>query len=250
MRRLVYPPLGTATRGPAPPPLDALDPAIEADDARTRLKASLKAGVEARDGWFDRFLPLSMRIASGQFWTPLVVIQRAAAWIDEHEIRTVVDIGSGAGKFCVAGALACGAVFTGVEQRGRLVAAASRLAGEFGVADRVAFVDAVFGETTTPVAEAYYLFNPFGENLFSEADHLDSDVELNRGRYLAGIAAVEALLRDAAVGTFVFTYNGFGGGIPASFQEIRVARDLPNVLRLWRKTRAASGGVSYSADAR
>lgn len=228
---------------------DALDPERETEQVRQWLIDRLQSGAPASDGAFDRFLPLSSRLVSSQFWTPIAVIQRAASWIDEHEIASVVDVGAGAGKFCVGCALASRATFVGVEHRARLVSVASRLAARFSVLDRVSFVegDAARG---LPVAEAYYLFNPFGENLFPSPDHLDDDVELCRARYLSDIDAIERMLADSAVGTFLLTYNGFGGGVPATFQEIRVARDLPSVLRLWRKTRAHAGGLAYAADAR
>ena len=49
------------------------------------------------------------------------------------------------------------------------------------------------------------------------------------------IAATEALLADAAHGTYVLVYNGFGGRVPSSYEPIRIDYDLPNVLRLWVK---------------
>ena len=50
------------------------------------------------------------------------------------DVQSVVDIGSGAGKFCVAAALGSGCRFTGLEQRPRLVAAARTLAAYTGEA--------------------------------------------------------------------------------------------------------------------
>jgi predicted RNA methylase len=177
-----------------------------------------------------------LRVVSGQYWTPLVVAARAAAWFEDVEVRTVVDIGSGAGKFCVAAALAGRCHFTGMEQRTRLVDASRTLSQLFGVEDQVCFVEGTLGESAVPEADAYYLYNPFGENLFASLDHLDEEVELGEARYDRDIAAVEELLRQARVGTCVLTYNGFGGQIPPTYRELRVDYELPSVLRLWRKT--------------
>ena len=98
------------------------------------------------------------------------------------------------------------------------------------------FVDDAVGEGPVPPAEAYYLYNPFGENLFWYGERLDDEVELSEGRFARDVAAAEALFREVPVGTYVLTYNGFGGRLPADYEALRVDRTLPNMLRLWRKT--------------
>ena len=189
-----------------------------------QIAAALRAGICPTNDAFDRYLPDDLRFVSSQYWTPLVVAVRAARWLDELNVRTVVDIGSGAGKFCVAGALSGNCHFTGLEQRARLVSAAAALARLFEVEDRVQFVKGALGESAAPIADAYYLYNPFGENLLGPSDHLDEDVEISDERFVRDVAAVEDLLRDAAVGTYVLTYNGFGGKVPAGYTDVRVDR--------------------------
>jgi hypothetical protein len=201
----------------------------------SRIADILRAGFCPSDAVFDRFLPSNLRAVSRQHWTPLEVAVRAGEWIDQFDIRTVVDIGSGAGKFCVAAALASRATFVGLEQRARLISAASELAQTFDVADRVTFVHATLGLTPLPPAEAYYLYNPFGENLFGAESRLDEEVELGYSRYVRDVATVRELLRRAPVDTYLITYNGFGGRIPMDYRNLRVDRELPNVLGLWRK---------------
>jgi len=215
----------------------------------TCVASALRMRMCPGDRAFDRFLPHELRVVSSRYWTPLVVALRAAEWFDELNIRTLVDIGSGAGKFCVATALASRVHVTGVEQRLRLVSAAHDLARLFEADARVTFVHGTFGETVLPEADAYYMYNPFGENLFGPEDYLDNDVELSHARQLRDLAAVKQLLRDAPVGTCLLTYNGFGGEVPASYREIRVDRETPNVLRMWRKIRRANSGPPYASDA-
>ena len=209
-----------------------------ADDPRwaSVVANALRAGICPTERVFDQFLPHELRVVSGQYWTPLFVAVRAAAWLDEFQVRTVLDIGSGAGKFCVAAALAGKARLIGVEHRARLIAAARDLARVFEVEERVTFICGAFGETLVPDADAYYLYNSFGENLFGREDHLDGDVELGDERYQRDVAAVEHLLRAARVGTFLLTYNGFGGQVPVSYEEVRFDCDMPSLLRMWRKT--------------
>jgi len=203
--------------------------------APQRVADALRSGRCPADRAFDRFLPDSLRIISVQYWTPLVVAKRAAEWFDDLNVRTVVDIGSGAGKFCVAAALAGHCRFTGLEQRPRLVDSARALARLFDVDDRVRFVEGALGTIATPVADAYYLYNPFGEYLFSPHD--ETNGERRDARYARDVAAVQDLLRRARFGTCVLTYNGFGGHVPPSYRQIRVDNTLPNALHLWRKER-------------
>lgn len=222
---------------------------LAADVQTLRLAAqqvvqSLRTGSCPADRFFDRFLPNDLRVVSGQYWTPLAVAKRAAEWLDDLGVQTVVDIGSGAGKFCVAAALVGGGRFTGLEQRPSLVATARALARVFDLHDRVSFVEGALGAVTTPSAEAYYLYNPFGQYYFGSHHDFDTGLEFNDARHAHDVAAVERLLRRAPTGTYVLTYNGFGGRVPAGYRQIRVDQKLPNDLRLWRKERGTTNPFS------
>lgn len=200
-----------------------------------RVAEALRSGKCPPEREFDRFLPLELRPVSTTYWSRLCVALRAAQWIRELGIRSVVDVGSGPGKFCVVAALASEARFLGVEHRERFVRAARELADTFDVWERVHFVRGTFGDMPLPVADAYYFFNPFGENVFGPEDRLDHEVELGDSRYLRDVASAEVLLDDLPEDTYLITYNGFGGQVPDSFREVRVDRELPSVLRMWRK---------------
>jgi len=207
------------------------------------VTTALRERRSPTDRVFDCFLPPELRVVSGQYWTPVEVALRVAEWLEHHGARSVVDVGSGAGKLCVAAALAGEACFVGVEHRRSLVEAARDLARALGVEDRVSFVHASLGEAVLPSPDAYYLYNPFGENMFAEEDHLDEEVELGASRFVRDVTIIEGLLREAPVGTLLITYNGFGGDVPSSFCEERVDEELPNVLRLWRKTTVLESGA-------
>jgi hypothetical protein len=149
-------------------------------------------------------------------------------------ITKVADIGSGAGKFCVAGALFSGCDFIGLEQNPSLVVAARDMARLFGVADRVRFVCGALGQASPPVAEAYYFFNPFGDQAW------DLNVGGMKGAshdrlHSGDVDVAEEFLRRAPRGTWVLTYNGFGGRIPETYRLVRIDLGFAGGLRLWRK---------------
>jgi len=197
----------------------------------------LEMGGPLRDQGFDRLLPMRLRAASNRFWTPLDTIKRAATWFEEEGITSVVDIGSGVGKFCVAGALASSCSFIGIEQRPTLATVARNLARIFAVDDRVSIIDGRFGEIETPVADCYYLYNPFEENLFSAGEALDTEVELTAERFRNDLRCFRALVGSLPIGAYILSYNGIAARMPACLDELRLDRELPAVLRLLRKVR-------------
>lgn len=190
------------------------------------------------DGTFDRLLPFDYRFVSRTFWSPLGVVARAARWLDELGIETVVDIGSGVGKFCIGGALASRSSFIGIEQRRPLVNVARNIARGLELGDRVRFIEGVFGEITVPAASCYYFFNPFGESLFRLEERLDQETEVSQARSMRDVHLAEVLVTAAPIGTYVMTYNGFGGTLPEGYDLVRSDTDFPCALRLVRKRRA------------
>jgi SAM-dependent methyltransferase len=200
-----------------------------------RVASSLANGICPREAAFDRFLPQDLRHWSANHWTPLITCIRVAQWLESVGARTVVDIGSGAGKFCVATALAGHCHFTGIEQRPRLVTAARQLARTFDIEDRVRFLQGTLEDGTIPDADAYYFFNPFGENLAAPEGRIDHEVDFSRKRFKREASRAEAFLSRAAVGTFVLEYNGFGGVMPSPYEPIRLDTKLAGYLRMWEK---------------
>lgn len=220
-------------------PIDLFGPGASA----RQVAAALRRGDVVHDASFDAFLPAAVRRVSGQFWSPLRVAMRVGRWLDELGLAHVVDVGSGAGKLCVVAALVSQSRFTGVEQRSGLVAAARALARTFEVEDRVVFHERSIAAQGIPAADAYYLFNPFEENLHGPGDHIDETVALGLERYDHDVAVIEGLLDAMPAGTCVILYNGFGGRMPNSFDVVRHDGDPTRPLGVWRKSERAPSGV-------
>ncbi len=200
-----------------------------------RLAEAMRRGEPVADEDFDQFLPEELRRISRTYWTPLAVAAQIAGWLDELKIGTLVDIGSGAGKLCVAAALGSRTCrIRGVEHRAPLVEVARQLAARFEIESRCSFLAGPL--TAVPEAGAYYLYNPFGENHYRPEIRIDDGVEMGAHRFVDDVAAAEQLLAQARRGTYVIIYNGFGGELPGTYQRLRRELDYPSVLELWRKT--------------
>jgi predicted RNA methylase len=197
---------------------------------------ALRANQRVRDSVFDQVYPPYIRRASETFWTPVAVARTAARWLGETECKRILDVGSGPGKFCIVLSLALQRRVSGVEQREELVQIARRAASAYGA--KVTMVHGTVECIDPKRYDAFYLFNPFGENLYDPDDHLDDSVELSPQRGLRDLAVVEAWLDAAALNTCALTYHGFGGRIPSTYQLVHSAKRGTDRLRLWTKRQA------------
>jgi SAM-dependent methyltransferase len=169
-------------------------------------------------------------------WTPLEVAVSAASWLQEFNVHRVIDIGSGPGKFCIAAALAGRCELVGLEQNPRFVAVARSLARLFGVQNRVRFLHGALGDEVLPrlMLTISTILSP--NTCLPPAMISAGGASPNYERYRRDVMTAQDVFRRAPAGTIVLTYNGFGGLMPASYEACRVNRDLPCVLRLWRKS--------------
>jgi tRNA G46 methylase TrmB len=74
------------------------------------------------DPAFHTLYPVELCQMARRHWTPLLVARKAARFLVTQSGDRILDIGSGAGKFCLAAAKECPqGQFTGIEQRRNLV---------------------------------------------------------------------------------------------------------------------------------
>src|ERR1700730_3953157 len=126
------------------------------------------------DEKFDLIYPAQIRKLSSIFWTPVAVAAEAAKLLVTAPSTHVLDIGCGPGKFCLVAASLTDGRFTGVEQRSDLVAAARQAAKDLGLPRRslgedgstVEFLHGNLTDVDFANYDAFYLFNPFEENIF------------------------------------------------------------------------------------
>jgi SAM-dependent methyltransferase len=217
------------------------------DDYLARLRHDLRRGL-ADDATFDALYAEPIRSCSSCFWTPVAVATRAAQLFAQHNVRRVLDVGSGPGKFCLSAACACPELdFTGVEHRPHLVEAARRAGMRLGVQNARFLLGDV---TTFPWVEfgGLYLFNPFAENVFADDEHIDERVELSESRFFEDTRRVRDALTLGSVGLVMVTYHGAGGPIPASYVLVHAERAHSDWLRVWVKQPREHGGTFYVED--
>jgi hypothetical protein len=185
------------------------------------------------DESFDQIYPTEIRELSSRHWTPVAVARRAAEFLVNDSKTRVLDLGCGPGKFCIVGALTTVGHFTGVEQRQELAKVARSAIPQERISS-VEIVNANITEIDFTAFDAFYLFNPFEENLF-KFGKIDSAVKLSKVLYERYTRHVATKLARAPLGTRVVTYHGFCEEVPLCYECQQSSFD--GVLKLWRKTR-------------
>ena len=192
-------------------------------------------GKLASDRHFDQIYPARLRYLSRQHWTPVRVASKAAKLLTEAGATSILDVGSGAGKFCIVGALTTTATYLGIERRGHLVQAARSAAAGLGVR-RVRFLRANILDFECDGFDGFYLFNPFHEQTSRDLIPIDNEIEHSQGLFRRYVRATEAMLAAARPGTAVVTYHGFGGTMAAGYERVHAERAGSNWLVVWKKS--------------
>src|SRR4051812_7767246 len=87
----------------------------------------------ATDDGFDELFPPDIQRCTKRHWTPVDVVALSIDFLAKDGGK-ILDIGSGVGKFCLAGAYKCPqAHFYGVEQRANLISHATEAQKKLGI---------------------------------------------------------------------------------------------------------------------
>lgn len=199
----------------------------------SQLAELFRAGGVPTNRQFDVLYPVAVRTMSASYWTPVRVALQAARMLVTAPGTRVLDIGSGAGKFCCVGASSTTGVFCGVEQRAQLVQYARNVAALLG-AGRATFLQGTFGSLSPSDYDAFYLFNPFEENEDRSLAAGDRTAVPGDDWFLDDVRRAQSFLGAARPGTRVVTYNGLGGPMPAAYELLERVR-FKRPLDLWVK---------------
>jgi SAM-dependent methyltransferase len=187
------------------------------------------------DDCFDLFYPPEIRALSSVHWTPVFVARQAAEFLVHRPGTRVLDIGCGPGKFCIIGALMTEGKFTGIEQRKHLCDVARSVIRQ----TRLPHVEIVHGnvtETAFSNFDAFYLFNPFVENMETVLK-IDATVSLSVDLYDKYTEYVARQLALAPLGTRLATYCGVCAEVPLGYTQLETFPGQDPDLKFWEKTK-------------
>jgi hypothetical protein len=184
------------------------------------------------DESFNKLYPRHIRTKAARHWTPLDVARRASEFLCVKENVHILDIGSGVGKFCLAGAHhKPEALFYGVEQRRNLVEYADRCNMVLSLSN-VSFIHANFTQLDFRQFDHYYFYNSFYENLEGN-DKIDLTVEHSLALYNYYNRYLYTQLAQRPKGTRVATFHCFEDHMPPGYYVVDTA--FNGFLKLWIK---------------
>lgn len=184
------------------------------------------------DELFNSLYPEHIREVAARHWTPLEVAQKAADFLSTNKGAKVLDIGSGAGKFClIAAHRHPGVQFTGVEQRAYLVDLCNQLKERLHLPN-VHFISQNIRETDLSAFDHFYFYNSFYENI-PGTQKIDYQVEYSERLYDYYNQVLYRKLNETPDGTRLVTYHSLEKEIPPRFMVVN--SDYYNLLKFWQK---------------
>ena len=213
-----------------------------------RVRRALLGGGPLGDHDFDMIYPLSIRRVSRRFWTPLETARRAATLLAGAGARSVLDVGSGVGKFAlVAVAQVPHLRVVGIEQRVQLVQIARTAKAKLTL-ENASFVHGNATDVSWHDFDGLYFYNSFAENLFDRSDWIDDHVEISRTCFARDVLRTVTALRATRAGTAVVTFHGSSARMPRSFELRHQEVSGSGWLRLWIKQHATDDGSFFVED--
>lgn len=186
----------------------------------------------ADESHFCQLYPIPIQQLDKKHWSPLIVVNRVVNILVNKPGVKILDVGSGTGKFCLAGAYyKPQAYFFGVEQRKDLVNHAERVKELLGL-QNVYFVHRNFTQLDLKQYDHFYFYNSFFENL-NGTDKIDNEIAYSNELYNYYSYYLYKQLEVMPVGTRVATYCSLNDEIPPGYQLVE--EQLDDLLKFWVK---------------
>jgi len=182
------------------------------------LQRQFIASVErfASDVDFDRLYPDDIRVLSKRHWTPLHTAREAAVFLSTAPGTKILDIGSGAGKFCLAaGYYHPGVSYYGIEQRKNLVKDAEAARALLAL-DNVSFMHGNFTQLKFRNYDHFYFYNSFYENIIT-SNRIDDSIEYSVELYNYYNRCLFRQLEQTPPGTRLATFHSLEDEVPSGF---------------------------------
>lgn len=166
---------------------------------------------------FDAIYPFKLRELSERHWTSVYVSKIASEFLCNQGPAKVLDIGSGAGKFCFVGAsLYPDSEFYGVDIRENFIHTSNKIKEEYGISNASFFQQDVLTMNLMGY-DGIYFFNSFQEkiDLTSSIDHTS---KVSVEEYIQYTKHIFTELNKVPKGTKLVTYFSEGFCVPNSFR--------------------------------
>lgn len=187
--------------------------------------------ISVEDTEFDRIYPEAIYQVADIHFTPIEVCKVAAQFLVSKEGDSVLDIGSGAGKFCMVGSVCTEGVFIGVEKSEQLHTLALQVAEKYDLKN-LHFINGTILDIDFKNYNAFYYFNSFYETICPFEESIEP-VEINPELYTKYCDYVKEELDKMPIGTKLATYIESKSITPASFKLMKT--DFEDNLKLWEK---------------
>ncbi len=199
----------------------------------------LKLNMDIPDHDFNAIYPARISRLARKHWSSVSVSKLASAFLADRPGTRVLDIGSGAGKFCMIGATNTKGHFTGVEQRGELVALSTQLSASYRI-HNVKFIHANITSIKFTDYNAFYFYNSFYENI-DMLNSIDGTVRLAAHLYRQYSVYLVEQLASLPLGTRLVTFCSPLNIVPHTFKLQDSANE--GQLRFWEKVSVSNPGI-------
>ncbi len=203
------------------------------------MPAKLQNSLET-DEWFiddDKFnslYPLRIQKLAELHWTPLQVAEHASAFLVPKEGAKILDIGSGAGKFClVASHYKPQGFFYGIEQRIELINVAREAKNRLRL-HNLSFVHGNFTQIDFKQFDHFYFYNSFYENVMGTSK-IDYKIDYSLSLYNYYNSYLFSQLEKMPAGTRVATYHTFDIQMPQGYDLVE--KQMGKLLHFWIKSK-------------
>ncbi|MBO9563972.1 MAG: methyltransferase domain-containing protein [Niastella sp.] len=185
------------------------------------------------DEQLHHLYPLAMQQLARRHWTSLVIAEMVANFLSPSPGAKVLDIGSGVGKFCLAGGYHSPAAhFYGIEQRKDLVDHANTAKSILGLTN-VHFMHGNFTQLDFAQYDHFYFYNSFYEHL-TDMDKIDENITFSTALYNYYNRYLYKKLDAMPAGTRLATFHTLEDRVPPGY--CLAESHVGTLLKFWIKT--------------
>nr|WP_232227642.1 methyltransferase domain-containing protein [Leptospira wolbachii] len=172
------------------------------------------------DTLWDSYLPEKFQTLSPFQWTPISVIERTWKYLSADGVTSVVDLGSGVGKFCIHLSLLSNHSIDilGLEDREELVSLSNSLKVNWETPN-VEFRKENFLKEFPVGRSHYYCFNPLYETM-KGSHSIDSIKQKSAIQFLKDLQSLKQNLLLLTPKSKLITFHGFGGNFLPGFRVV------------------------------